>query len=84
MRTTLVLDDQILRAVRSRAATLGTTLSRTVEDLLRVGLQRAPDPSAPRIELPVFRGDGPRPGIDLDRTSEILSQLDDEASLAAR
>jgi hypothetical protein len=62
----------------------GTTLSRTVEDLLRAALQQAPASSPARIELPVFDGGGPRPGVDLDRTSELLAQMDDEAALAAR
>ena len=79
MRTTLVLDDESLREVRTRAARQGSTLSAAVADLLRAGLARAPEPSRALIVLPVYRGDGPRAGVDLDPTSALLLAADEEA-----
>lgn len=67
MRTTVTIDDQLLRAAKRRAAESGKSLNAVVEDALRTAL--APRPAATNPEarpLPVFRGGALLPGVDLD------------------
>ena len=47
MRTTLVLDDRLLRQAKAQAAAQGTTLSEVVNQALRSALAEAPKPPAP-------------------------------------
>lgn len=58
MRTTLNLDDEILKAVKHKAAESGMTMTQVIEDALRDALQR-PDPvETPfRLQLPTVKGE---------------------------
>lgn len=47
MRTTLILDDALLREARRRAAERGTTLSQVVNDALRAAFRTEPRRRAP-------------------------------------
>lgn len=47
MRTTLVLDDRLVREAKRRAADTGSTLSEVVNDALREALRPTPKPSLP-------------------------------------
>lgn len=76
MRTTISLDERLLRAAKRLAAQRGATLSEVIADALRAQLAAKPATSNRAFQLVVFKGDGPRVGIDLDRTSE-LDELDD-------
>lgn len=76
MRTTVLIDDRLLTAVRERAHTRRQTLSQVVEDALRAELAR--DVAAQRPSVPVFTaGSGPRPGFDL-RSNRAVQVLVDE------
>jgi hypothetical protein len=78
MRTTIRIDDDLLKEARRVAVESGKTLTEVVEDSLRESFARR-KPSAPtraHIDLPVFRGSGLKPGINLDKTSELLDLLD--------
>jgi hypothetical protein len=81
MRTTLILEDRLIEKIRQIAAEKGTTMTAVTEDLLRAGLAvRATSQKAGRRPLlPVFRGGGVTPGIDLDRTGALLA-AEDEAT----
>ena len=82
MRTTISIDDALLREVRALSAANGTTLSEFVEQALRVALARREAPHTP-LELATFRGDGLMPGVDLDDTAALLDVMDaDEADAA--
>ena len=72
MRTTITLDDRLLHAAKRVAAQRGVTLSEVVRDALRAQLAAKPELKTRRFKLITFRGAGPRPGIDIDRTSELL------------
>jgi hypothetical protein len=78
MRTTLSIPDPLLHNAKKRAADRGVTLSAIVEDALRKDL--AHDRSAPGepFHLYTVRGRLVQPGLDLDRTSALLT-ADDEA-----
>jgi hypothetical protein len=77
MRTTVRLDDDLLRRTRALAAQTGRTLTAVIEDALREALARQRGRRGqPRISLPTFKGDGLRPGVDLDDTDGLLDIMD--------
>ena len=67
MRTTISLEDRLAMQVRSAAARRGLSVSRFIADTLDDALKRRePDPPRP-FRLVTVGGEGPRPGVDLDR-----------------
>ncbi len=79
MRTTIRLDERLLREVKQYAARTGTTFSATVEDALRQLLARRRERSTPRpVQLVTFRGDPPglQPGVDLDDSARLLDVME--------
>lgn len=78
MRTTVRLDDQILRAAKQHAVATGRTLTAVIEDALRQALARSTsDSSAPPVELPVAGGGGQlQPGVDLDDSAALLELME--------
>lgn len=77
MRTTIRLDDALLEKAKRAALERGTTLTAVIEDALRRAL--IPTAARPReqVSLPTFRGDGLRPGVDLDDTAALLDVMDE-------
>jgi hypothetical protein len=78
MRTTIRLDDELLRAAKRAAVERGTTLTAVIEDALRRALGTGAAAASPpeHVELPTFRGDGLLPGVDLDDTASLLDLMD--------
>ena len=68
MRTTVRLDEGLLRQVKAEAARRGETVTALIERGLRLVLSRAHrSPRRARVKLPVSRATGgTRPGIDLN------------------
>lgn len=58
MKTTLNLDDRLLREAKKRAAEQGVTLTSVIEDALRVALEPSPASEPYRFEMSVVRGGG--------------------------
>lgn len=56
MRTTLNLNDDLARRAREAAARERTTLTRLIEEGLRLRLRPAAPAPSPRVPLPVFDG----------------------------
>lgn len=84
MRTTIRLPDDLLRRAKARAATEGQTLNAVIEQAVRVWLE-PPSARAERPPVPSFKGEGGLcPGINLDRTSELLEWLDEGLPLDKR
>lgn len=83
MRTTLDLPDELMRSVKVLAAQTDRSLTETISDLLRAGLE-APDhtKSAPRVELPLVRTGvvGEPQDFAPERIAQVLS--DDEVGVA--
>lgn len=77
MRTTLAIDDVLLKIAKRRAAEQQLTLGQLVEEALRHELAR--DASrGPRPEVPVFRGTGGlRPGVDITSNRAFVEVLDE-------
>lgn len=77
MRTTVRLDDDLLRQTRALAAQTGRTLTAVIEDALREALARQRDRrTLSRVALPTFKGKGLQPGVDLDDTAGLLDIMD--------
>jgi hypothetical protein len=77
MRTTIRLDDSLLRRAKAQAAATGRSLNDFIADAVRAAL--APRPargSEQDIELPTFRGRGLQPGVDLDDTAALLDLME--------
>jgi len=55
MKTTLMIDDQIMRRLKAQAARDGRTLSQLVEAALRLFLERPAAPGARAGALPTFQ-----------------------------
>lgn len=77
MRTTLDLDDELLRTAKARAVEQRTTLTALVEKALRRELADA-GPSAPRerLRLRSFAGNGVQPGLDLSDSAAMRDAMD--------
>jgi hypothetical protein len=59
VRTTLNLDDHLLREAKKRAAERGTTLTRVVEEALREALAEPPPDATYTFRFTVVDGGGP-------------------------
>jgi len=78
MRTTISLDDELLREAKRRAAERGVTLSALVEGQLREGFARDAPRARGRIVLPVFRGRGGLvPGVELTSNASVAEAMED-------
>lgn len=80
MRTTIRLDDALLRRAKVAAAASGMSLNQLIEDAVRAAL--APRPLASRVSeaaLPTYRGRGLQPGVDLDNSSALLAVMEEGA-----
>lgn len=77
VRTTIRLDDHLLRDAKSRAALEGRSLNDFVAEAVRAALLREVREPA-EVPLPLFRGGrGLRPGVDLDDTAALLDLMDE-------
>lgn len=75
MKTTLNLNDHILRRAKSRAARDGVTLTRFVEDALRARLTDPETDHAFKLELNVVCGHAP-PNVDISDRDALYDVLD--------
>lgn len=76
LKTTLDLDEQVLRRARGRAAQDGTTLTKFVEDALRARLAAAGGNAAPfRPRLETVTGDRP-PNVDIAERDALYEVID--------
>ena len=77
MRTTIRLDDDLLREAKAYAAATDRTLTRLIEDALREALaRRRQRGKRPRVELPTSGGGGLQPGVDLDNSASLWDLMD--------
>jgi hypothetical protein len=74
MRTTLDLDDELLKAARCRAAENGTTLTAFVEHALAASLIR-PAATAYTLRWKTHRG-RTLPGVDVADRDRLYEQMD--------
>ncbi len=74
MKTTLIIDDTVMKALKREAAASGRTMSELVETALRMLLSARRRPAA-LPELPVFDGGGARVDIaNRDALYDLMEQ----------
>lgn len=83
VRTTVTIAEPLLENAKQCASQRGITLSALVEDAVRRYLAVSEATSAPPFRLHTVRGRLVEPGLDLDRTSALVT-LDDEAAFSTR
>jgi len=76
MRTTIRVDDELLREAKQLAARSGRTLTAVFEDALRETLNRQRRSAARTVDFPTFRGNGLQPGVDLDDSAALIELMD--------
>lgn len=80
MRTTLNLDDDLLRDAKRLAIERGTTLTALIEDALRIVVRRTERPERRRrVRLPTFGvpGEGFMPGVDISDNAALRDLMDE-------
>ncbi len=76
MRTTLTLDADVVAKLKAEMRRTGRSFKETVNEALRSGLAtRRPAGATGKFVVKV-RPLGTRPGLDYDRTSDLLEQLE--------
>lgn len=77
MRTTIRLDDHLLREAKARAARAGRSLNEFIAEAVRAAV-RAERRSVAAPVIPVLPGGrGLRPGVSLDHGAALLDVMDD-------
>ena len=77
MRTTLILDDDLLHRAKQEAARSRRTLTSVIEDALRELLARGPgSPVHEAYRVRPFDGHGLQPGVDLDDSAALTDLMD--------
>lgn len=78
MRTTIRLDDELLKEAKRQAAESGKTLTAIIEESLRERLSRGKAQPARerRIKLKTTGRGGLLPGIDLDDSAALMEIMD--------
>lgn len=76
MRTTILLDDNLLAELRKIAAARGRTLTAVIHDAIRESLARREEAQSTPVELPIFRGTGLLPGVDLHDSAALLDRME--------
>ena len=74
MRTTLDIEDALLRQLKEMAARDGQTLQRVANDLLRRGLARTNQQDSYRLELEGWEAEQ-QPGVDILDRDKLLDLL---------
>lgn len=82
MKTTLNLHDELLAEAKAFAAGQRLSLTRLIEEGLRMRLRAAAlVPASPRRAMPVFQGTGGlMPGLSGLSTRELMDAADDDAA----
>jgi hypothetical protein len=83
MRTTITIDDKVLDQLKARAAKEATTVSRLIEDSVRLAARSPAEDAGQPFELVTFGKGGHFTNLDIDRTSSLI-ELDDVARYGRR
>jgi hypothetical protein len=77
MRTTITIDEEILDQLKARAAKEATTVSRLIEDSVRLAARPHAEAAAGQaFELVTFGKGGRFTSLDVDRVSALIEQDD--------
>jgi hypothetical protein len=77
MRTTIRINDELLRKAKIRAAETSRSLTQVIEDALRREIDNAEGIGKPeKISIPTAGEGGVQSGVDLDDTSSLLDKME--------
>jgi hypothetical protein len=78
MRTTIRLDDQLLKSAKRLAHDTGKSLTAVIEDALRQTLTRRATSKQTRkpVKLTTVSGHGVRPGVDVNDSAALLAIME--------
>ena len=72
MRTTIRINDDLLKRAKKRAADEGRTLTSLIEDALALVVAKPKPGRRERVDLPVSKAaGGVLPGVDLNRSGDL-------------
>ncbi|MCC6607762.1 MAG: ribbon-helix-helix protein, CopG family [Anaerolineae bacterium] len=78
MRTTIRIDENLLKRTKQLAVKRGKTLTAVIEDSLRETLARQEENNQREsVKLPVFAGQGLQPGVNLDDSAALLDLMEE-------
>ena len=78
MRTTLTIDDGLLRQLRQKALDTGKPFKQVVNDTLRAGLEKPVAANRVRYVCPTFSTGPLAPGVDLTKANALAAAMEDE------
>jgi predicted transcriptional regulator len=76
MRTTLNLDDDLMRSLKRRAAETGRTMTEMIEEAIREMLSRPSSPEAEEFRWVTVKG-RVLPGIDIADRDSLFDAMED-------
>jgi hypothetical protein len=77
VRTTVSIDDEVLRVAKRRAADEGRTLGELITEALRERLARRPAGAGDRFAAVTWGEDGTLPGIDITNNAAVRDLMDE-------
>ena len=77
MRTTISIDDDVIRRAKLRATEEGKTLGQLVTEALRERIGRRPRSRRERYEPVTFGEGGALPGVDLTNNAAVRDLMDE-------
>ena len=84
MRTTIRIQDDLYRRVKSHAAASGRSVGEFIEDAVRAAIEPRAASAGDLPELPVTGGSGVMPGVDLTSNASLLDLMDEDVPIHAR
>ena len=73
----MTIQDDLFRKAKQAALARHCSLGGLVEDALRTALSSPkPSPKAKEFRIITFRGQGVRPGVDIDHTAALLDVME--------
>lgn len=82
MRTTLTIDDGLLRQLRQRALDTGKPFKQVVNETLQAGLRQPAAATRKPYVCPTFSLGEPRWPVNLDKALALADELEDEEIIA--
>ena len=83
MRTTIRIDDELYREVKTRAARSGRTVAAVLEDAVRRGLNPSEAHAGGRYAVRTTGRGGLAPGVDLSSNNAVAEVMDEGMSVDA-
>jgi plasmid stability protein len=83
MRTTIRIDDELYREVKTQAARSGRTVAAVLEDAVRRGLNPAEGRAGGRYTVRTTGKGGLRPGVDLSSNAAVAEAMGEGTAVDA-